>query len=617
MAIGSKQETKGKDTPVGSIRTSQLISTFGSGSIADMPDYSVIISGIDKWDLRKCRPIEPAEKNLQRMLHVHMLRKPPVEEEKDYDTGNDKTYDIPAFRFPYMHFCPECKSLRKFTSFGNYTVKECPDCSDKRLVPSRFVAACVNGHLEDFPYDWWVHYGKVQDCHGWGEDDLEIEFSDKSSGLESIIIRCRKCKKERSMEGCMSKDALKGYHCRGCRPWLASSEGKGRDSKQCDAVMRGLQRGASNIYFSQTQSALTIPEWGDTIAQDVQDRMEKCTDLIDCDVEPEKALKKAFKDLLEKGTYTEEDIRKEIKKLEGDGPLEEYTQQMLNEDEFRMLSGEDRDDKEAQFHTEHTEVPEFLKDYVSDIVLVKKIREVVALKGFRRIYPGTAEQGDEEDDRFEGWNQSGDCIPLTAGNPGWLPAVEMKGEGIFVQMNIEKLDQWAAEHKGAYEAMENNLRKSKMLECKNFSPQYVMLHTLSHLLIRQLSVECGYSGAAIRERLYSTWPDSDVKMAGILLYTSSSDSDGSLGGLVRKGQPDSMENLFRNLLQEASWCSSDPVCINSPAQGMDSLNYAACHACTLLPETCCEKRNCLLDRAAVVGKLNDRGRGFLSALLNK
>lgn len=138
---------------------------------------------------------------------------------------------------------------------------------------------------------------------------------------------------------------------------------------------------------------------------------------------------------------------------------------------------------------------------------------------------------------------------------------------------------------------------------------------LRPLLIRQLALECGYSGASIKERLYSTYPDSDIKMAGILLYTSSSDSDGSLGGLVRKGLPESFEFIFRNMLQEASWCSSDPICIGSRAQGYDSLNYAACHACALLPETSCEMRNCLLDRTTIVGTLESREQGFFGTLL--
>lgn len=148
-----------------------------------------------------------------------------------------------------------------------------------------------------------------------------------------------------------------------------------------------------------------------------------------------------------------------------------------------------------------------------------------------------------------------------------------------------------------------------------FSPRYVLLHTFSHLLIRQLTAKCGYSGSAIRERIYSTYRDHEFRMAGVLIYTSSSDSDGSLGGLVRQGEPEELDDTILNLLQEATWCSSDPLCIESKSQGYNSLNYAACHACTLLPETSCEARNCLLDRVAVVGKDSDRTLGYFGDIL--
>ena len=130
----------------------------------------------------------------------------------------------------------------------------------------------------------------------------------------------------------------------------------------------------------------------------------------------------------------------------------------------------------------------------------------------------------------------------------------------------------------------------------------------------------GVSGEAngeitIKERIYSVFPNSNVNMCGILLYTSTTDSDGSLGGLVRMGTSNNFELIFRNMLQEASWCSSDPICMQSRAQGLDSLNYAACHACTLLPETSCVMRNCLLDRTTVIGELDKNGCGFFEALL--
>ena len=243
--------------------------------------------------------------------------------------------------------------------------------------------------------------------------------------------------------------------------------------------------------------------------------------------------------------------------------------------------GDYDDPEDVQFRIARATVPEFLEDYIEDIVLAKRLREVLALRGFRRITP---EQPNADDDRFKGYHLSGDCVPLSDVELNWLPAIEMLGEGLFIKIREDALEEWEDAFENEYQPMRTRLEHSNV-GCENFSARYVLLHTLSHLLIRQLSLECGYSGASIKERIYSTYPESDVKMAGILLYTSSSDSDGSLGGLVRKGLPESFEMIFRNMLQEASWCSSDPICIESHAQGYDSLNYAACHACSLLPET--------------------------------
>jgi len=130
-----------------------------------------------------------------------------------------------------------------------------------------------------------------------------------------------------------------------------------------------------------------------------------------------------------------------------------------------------------------------------------------------------------------------------------------------------------------------------------------MIHTFSHLLIRQLSFECGYDASSIQERLYvSSGPDG---MAGLLLYTASGDSEGTLGGLVRQGRPEYLADTIKAALENARYCSSDPLCIESEGQGLNSLNLAACHACGLLPETSCELSNMLLDRGLVIGLPED------------
>ena len=137
-----------------------------------------------------------------------------------------------------------------------------------------------------------------------------------------------------------------------------------------------------------------------------------------------------------------------------------------------------------------------------------------------------------------------------------------------------------------------------------------MLHTLAHLLIRQLSYECGYSSSSLRERIYCMEGTSQESMAGILIYTASGDSEGTLGGLVRQAAPGNLERLMINALDKSTWCSNDPICQEISAQGVDGLNLAACHACALVPETSCIYGNCLLDRSMVVGDFGNT-QGFL------
>lgn len=595
-----------KKKVVGQLRRTQLVTTFGSGAIVDMPDYSVIIAATNYW--KDASPILH-EPNLEKLLKVSHFKQPYVSD----NTEESYTPDIPAFRFPIMHFCPDCGRLMPYWGFGSESGTKCSKCN-KSIVPSRFIAACINGHMEDFPYRWWVHNGDFSECPmDEREDKLRISFSDETGGLESIVVTCTKCGKSRSMAGSMGRDALKGYHCRGKRPWIGL-KATHNDPTPCAAPLRGLQRGASNVYFAQTASALTIPPLSSRLQQEIGNQWDGLSSVLDAN--PEEVTLKAviqgmFYQLLQTGIYSIDDIVREVRKRHNENIGEEYTKQNLFEDEYQVFClGNYEQPDDYQFRIESTDVPEVLSPFIEDVIMVKRLREVLALRGFRRIFPEKPENGDE---RFSGYHLEEDCVPLSETPLNWYPGIEMLGEGIFIKLREDVLAAWEAANEDYYEPMKKRLEASN-LECENFSSRYVLLHTLSHLLIRQLSVECGYSGASIKERIYSTYPDSNLKMSGILLYTSSSDSDGSLGGLVRNALPETFERVFRNLLQEASWCSSDPICIESKAQGYDSLNYAACHACTLLPETSCEMRNCLLDRGAVVGSILDRTRGFFGAL---
>ena len=201
----------------------------------------------------------------------------------------------------------------------------------------------------------------------------------------------------------------------------------------------------------------------------------------------------------------------------------------------------------------------------------------------------------------------------------WYPAYQVRGEGIFIELNQDDIEHWVQDNPRIRERAERlNFNYCESFIGKNhprtISPKFIMLHTLAHLLITQLSFECGYSVASLSERLYCAEESDGKKIAGILIYTASGDSEGTLGGLVRQGCPDAFPIIFRKAVYTAKTCSNDPVCIMSKGQGRDSLNLAACHACALLPETCCEERNSFLDRGMIAGTFEERNIGFFSEI---
>jgi hypothetical protein len=241
----------------------------------------------------------------------------------------------------------------------------------------------------------------------------------------------------------------------------------------------------------------------------------------------------------------------------------------------------------------------------SRVALLDKLRETRAFVGFSRLYatPST--------DPVKRWN----LISRTRKN--WLPAIVVRGEGIFLAFNQERLESWDLAHGDFHRqrlvAVNRNLQAQasrREVHARDVTPKFVLLHTFAHVLVRQLIFDCGYGSSSLRERIY--FSDEHPRMAGILIYTAAGDSEGTMGGLVRMGAPGLLERTMARALDHARWCSSDPVCIESPGQGPDSCNLAACHSCALLPETSCEQQNRLLDRAMLVGTLYRPETGFFA-----
>jgi len=250
-----------------------------------------------------------------------------------------------------------------------------------------------------------------------------------------------------------------------------------------------------------------------------------------------------------------------------------------------------------------------LSRYFSSVALVKKLRETRALAGFSRLLPPDPAGGADRIQQLK-LDQKID----------WLPATVVRGEGIFVQLEQTAVDEWldrsgALQRAASLSRNFNQRRASRGQQPRRVTAAFILLHALAHSLINQLSFECGYGSASLRERLYCNTEEYSERMNGFLIYTASGDSEGTMGGLVRQGEPNRLLETLATALRRAQWCSSDPICIETAGQGTDNANLAACHGCLLISETSCEEGNRLLDRAMLVGTPTHPGSGFFSSFL--
>lgn len=563
----------------GEIRRSQLITTYGVGSIIAVEDESFMVAGIDRWG-----PAEPNvhEPRLERRLQVNGFRLPPASEDRA---------DIPVVRFPTWAHCPSCKRLDEHTKLTSIFKNLCNACGIP-LIPSRFVICCPKGHIDNFPYFNWVHAGSPR---GEGTHRMDLDTAGNTASLRDIVITCS-CKKRATLDSAFFKNAMRGVaRCSGRRPWLADSEG------DCDEQPRALQRGASNVWFSVTHSAISIPPWSEGAFLVLNKHWEMLRHLHD-----EVALRGVIEGMkLGAGTaYSTDDLVKAVarRRVDETATETEVTTSLKRDEYLALLHGRPEQSKDQEFVCEPTDTPAAISGWIDRVEVVTKLREVRVLESFSRIVPP---RGGAPTVR----------PPLYHEHPGWLPAVEVNGEGVFLTLNDQALRSWERQQHvtDRVAGIDANYRAKFTafggIPDRIISPRLVLVHTLAHVLIDQWSLDSGYPAASLRERLYV-----DDEMASFLIYTATSDSAGSLGGVVAEAHPVRLETSFHELLVRASWCSADPLCIESGPNGVDGLNRAACHACCLLPEVSCEEMNLLLDRALLVGTPQVPELGFLREL---
>jgi hypothetical protein len=370
--------------------------------------------------------------------------------------------------------------------------------------------------------------------------------------------------------------------------------------------MRAMLLGATNSWFAVRESALSIPRHEDELLQRIhthRGELSAIEGLSDI------AFLRRRGELAPFGDLGDEQLYAAIQRYRSQGDDADLARD-LRAPEWELLTG---DLKRAgrDFTARAVAAPPGFEPFIERVVVVERLREVQALLGFTRV-----------DSPFDEADIGDRRVPLGRGKVTFLPAAEVNGEGIFVQLKEAAVDDWCAgtsdrddEFRQAHAAWRERRR---IPEPTAGYPglRLVLVHTLAHALMRRLALECGYSQASIRERIYSAPPEAeDGPMAGVLLYTAAPDSEGTLGGLVSLGEPEELSRHFRGALLDAALCASDPLCAeNEPDPEGVTLHAAACHACLFAPETSCERGNRYLDRAVLTELITGMNIAYLPTL---
>lgn len=603
-------------TPVGEVRPSQLLWTYGPGALIDLPSLSVVTLGIDEWEKDRCQPIaEPRLLAAVRKVlgpQVENLRAPPFQKSELVDPWSaEANIGVPVRPFPRWMRCVKCGLLSPFDA-GLFEIKENPyrpertrfvhkgcrgskgdqPAKDADAVPARFLLACRDGHLDDFPWHYFVHGGNSS-CKG----TLRFFESGASLQTENLWVKCDACGASRSMAHAFGKAGKENLpSCRGRHPHLDHFD------EECDEEARAVLLGSTNSWFPITLSALAIPQAKDPLGQLIQDGWA-----IFQGVTAEALVPIVLQTLKATGglpgieKHSASDIWGAIEAHRNGGGQVVVGEADIKGPEWEVLTAANPPADYPHFMSKKVATPPGFENRVGRVLLLERLREVNALLGFTRVE--APEEASNPDERPQ-------MAGLARRKPDWVPANQVHGEGIFIQFDEAALRTWAVQDgvervNGMLEGGHRGWRNSRHLDPNEGYPgiRYAMLHTLSHLLIRELALECGYNAASIRERIYADVSGANPQ-AGILIYTAAADSDGTLGGLVDLGKPENLGRLLEQALNRAKICSSDPLCSEHDPAKDRSLHAAACHACSLVAETSCERGNRYLDRSLLVPTLD-------------
>lgn len=607
---------------LGDLRPSQLIYTFGVGSLLDLPNMSALIMGLDDWDTRYCEEI--AEDRLlgaiRRRLgnQVQKLYLPPMVFDDDSRDPTAPAIGVPVSVFPRWLRCPLCDVMATVDSGVFQLVQDQWRPDKTRYVHAscgkqgntspttyavRFMLACREGHLSDFPWVEYVHNGKVP-CK---PARLTLREYGAAGDASDIIVKCLSCQDERRMGDAFDSERF-SIGCSGHHPHLRK-----RETVECKEQAKTILLGASNSWFPLVMSALSLPPSNsdklnlliDEYWKDLKDMPS--LDVVRYNTSPSRM--PAFAD------FTAESIWEGIQARKAADSENKAVETDLKIAEWQILTSPVPETPTKDFKIKRVPPPLGFETLFEETVLLERLREVRALLAFNRIESkgDFADASQAEDDRQ---------TPLCRQSPTWLPASEVRGEGILIRLKEAALQSW--EQRQDVKALEKEYYTSHVTwrKMRNQNPpeagfpgiRFVLMHSLSHALMRQIGLECGYTAASVRERLYCRSVGQDQgPMAGVLIYTAASDSEGTLGGLVDLGNPITMGRQLQAAFETLRICGSDPLCSeHSPTNDGRGVHGACCHACLFAPETSCEKGNRFLDRTVLVQTFSEKAMEFFN-----
>lgn len=599
---------------VGEIRPSQLMFTFGVGATLDLPEFSALVMGLDYWNRDLCRPI--VENRLlaavQRIvgLQLRELRLPPVQEEENDSRG------VPVVPFPRWMRCSVCGALAPLDD-DLFEKRESPYQSARfvhahcdrmtnprnppRAIPVRFLLACPDGHLSDVPWNDFIHDGAP--C---ARPDLHMNEFGITGDISDIMVSCA-CGKRKPLSALAARlrAGEPPYVCSGLHPHLRQ-----RSATPCEARPQLITLGASNLWFPQTTSVLSIPDEESSLRKLIRDHWAALLDVTDESTVSYLARPGRIDALAD---FSPADVLRAIEEERASqGQTTQQTPDDIKLPEWEIFSGQRQISPSRKLETAPLAAPSGFEDSFGPGMQIPRLSEVRAMYGFTRI--STQQELDL------GIISEQRVAPLTRDAPTWLPAHESYGEGIFLRLREDRLQAWeqlpaVQEHDREFLLAHKAWRASRRFQDTDGGYpglRFVLIHSLAHALMQQITLDCGYTAASVRERLYCRTPDMPGgPMAGILLYTAGTDSEGTLGGLVSLGNRDTLGRYLTQALENMRLCTSDPLCAERlPEADGRVIQGAACHACLFAPETSCECGNRYLDRNVLVETFARRSSGL-------